>query len=189
MWFTGQNRGKRDREGRSSSGGLYGGTWLLLQAPSPMMAQYLLVLLRHSNTSLAKAAHSQVGCQMGTSCSSTQATRLATPSPHMPHPSPPPTHLVAPCPTPGAARPSLTVCHACRPRSTGRRVAEPSLSERLAVFLLLAQTLSKAAKIPEATKVQSQCASLFATPQHQHIQATDIRCAIKGIYWWSDCCS
>ena len=33
-------------------------------------------------------------------------------------------------------------------------MAEPSLSERLAVFLLLAQTLSKAAKIPEATKVR-----------------------------------
>ena len=41
-----------------------------------------------------------------------------------------------------------------RQKSQGRWGAEPSLSERLAVFLLLAQTLTMAGKIPEATKVQ-----------------------------------
>ena len=84
---------------------------------------------------------------MEMSCDSTQATLLTSP--------PGPTPLMAPSPPPrGLTLPSLTVCHACSPRSAERRVAEPSLSERLAVFLLLAQTLAKAAKIPEATKVR-----------------------------------
>ncbi len=43
----------------------------------------------------------------------------------------------------------------CRQKGNRRWSAEPSLSERLAVYLLLAHTLTEAAKIPEATKVRS----------------------------------
>ncbi len=44
----------------------------------------------------------------------------------------------------------------CRQKGNSRWGAEPSLSERLAVYLLLAHTLTEAAKIPEATKVRSE---------------------------------
>jgi len=43
-----------------------------------------------------------------------------------------------------------------RQKGNSRWGAEPSLSERLAVYLLLAHTLTEAAKIPEATKVRSE---------------------------------
>ena len=44
----------------------------------------------------------------------------------------------------------------CRQKGNSRWGAEPSLSERLAVYLLLAHTLTEATRIPEATKVRSE---------------------------------
>ena len=50
----------------------------------------------------------------------------------------------------------MTGIDTCRQKGNSRWGAEASLSERLAVYLLLAHTLTEAAKIPEATKVRSE---------------------------------
>lgn len=65
---------------------------------------------------------------------------------------------------------SMICATTCRQKGSIWWGAEPSLSERLAVYLLLAHTLTEAAKIPEATKVTSE------TPMCKQCQVAPAPC-------------